>query len=383
MVIDRIVDPKDFPASQTHTYLDAAYNALIYAGAADAVIAWQRDYLQEATTFFTEEAEDEIYNKLRNSAAELLHANNSDIAIGSSSTELLSSLAWAILPSSSKSIVGTDISFPSTIYPWQRVARHSGCQVRMARVNKDGYIDQEELLDLIDSSTSLVCVSHVEYQNGQTYDLNRLAEKAHKHNAFLIVDATQSAGQIPIDVRESNVDALVSSAYKWLCGPFGVAIMYLTPQLQSELDPGQVGWRSHKDIWDLRANRLEYPKTAKRFEASTMAYSSVIGLIKAIDYINSIGVDRVLEHNKYLTNMIANESKERGGRVVSPEHESERSSIISIEFPGRNAKEIVDQLASANVNVSYRGGVIRFSPHLYNDKSDIDRAFDVLDEILD
>ncbi len=382
MIIEELISPEDFPAKEKLCYLNAASAALMYSRTSERIISWQRDLAENGTINFDERVEEEIFDDLHSEAATLFGAQPSDIAVGSSATELLSSLAWAMIPSENNNIVGTNASHPSTVYPWQRVARHAGCEFRIARANKNGYVDIDELLSLIDESTHVVAISHVEYRTGQTYDLNRLAERSHNCGAYFIIDATQSAGQVPIDVKQNNVDAIVSSAYKWLCGPFGVAVMYLAPSLQKRLDPGLVGWRSHKNMWEFRADRLEYPDTAKRFEASTMAYGCAIGLAEAIKYLNNIGVDRILAHNKYLADLLADALIERGSRILSPKNNNERSSIISVDFPTYNTEEIASRLNAKNIIVSYRMGAIRVSPHLYNDKSDIEKMIDAVDTIL-
>ncbi len=380
MTCMNLTNPDDFPASQKYCYLNAASAALMFSRAAKKILAWQEDLAENGTMNFDEVAEVEIFDDLHYSTAELLNAEPEDIAGGSSATELLTSLAWAMQPNKGQVIVGTDAAHPSTVYPWQRVARHAECEFIMARANSYGYVDPEELLSLINDSTAIVIVSHVEYRNGQIYDLKTLAERAHHHGAYFVIDATQSAGQVPIDVKHSNVDAVVSSGYKWLCGPFGAAFMYLAPPLQTNLDPGLVGWRSHKDMWEFRADRLEYPDTARRFEASTMAYGCVPGLAEAITYLNSIGVERIFEHNKHMADLIGNALLERGARILSPENDTERSSIISVDFPNRDEQEIASHLNNNNVVVSYRMGAIRISPHLYNTERDVEKMIEVFDQ---
>ncbi len=190
-------------------------------------------------------------------------------------------------------------------------------EVRWAR-GENGYVNPEKVIQLIDNRTSIVCLSHVEYGGGQLYDLALMADKAHAHGALLVIDATQSAGAVPVDVTTSEVDALVSSAYKWLCGPFGVAVMYLAPNLQNKLEPGLVGWRSHKDMWDFQADRLEYPDTAKRFEFSTMAYGSPLGLARSIECLLKVGVERIFEHNKHLSFLLIQGLEERNAEIISP-----------------------------------------------------------------
>lgn len=379
--MNRLVPAADFPASRKWTYLNAASVALMSRQAAEATIDWQRDLAENGTLNFDEVAEETVFDDLRVAAAQLLGAQADDIAVGSCVTQLLASLAWSMLPEPGQTIVSTEASFPSTIYPWQRIARHTGCEVLLAGTDERGIVDTDALLDLIDERTALVVVSHVEYRTGQRYDLAALAGKAHAHGARLIVDATQSAGQVPIDVRQEQVDAMVVSGYKWLCGPFGAAIMYLAPELQRTLDPGMVGWRSHKEMWHLRANRLEYPDTARRFEASTMAYGCAIGLARAVEYLNTVGIERIYAHNLVLVDRLATELQARGGQLLLPPNDANRTSILSVAFPGQSPEEIARKLGAANVIVSVRDA-IRISPHLYNDENDIDRLIQVIDDVV-
>jgi selenocysteine lyase/cysteine desulfurase len=376
-----LVPAADFPASQKWTYLNAASVALMSASAAEATIAWQRDLADNGTLNFDEVAEETVFDDLRAASALLLGARHEDIAVGSSATDFLSSLAWAMLPRADQVIVGTETAFPSAIYPWQRVARHVGCEVRLARADDQGFIDPDELLHLIDERTAIVALSHVEYRTGQIYDLAALASKAHEHGALLVVDATQSVGQVPVDVKKTGVDALVSAGYKWLCGPFGAAILYLAPELQRSLDPGTVGWRSHRAIWELRADRYEFPNSARRFEASTMAYGCAVGLARAVEYLNGVGIERISAHNLALVDMLASELESRGGQVQLPEGQTGRSSIVAVSFPGRDPDEIAARLGEADVIVSVRDSV-RISPHLYNDQDDVDRLVQALDKAL-
>lgn len=372
----------DYPAARNCTYLDAASVAIMYRAAAETVIDWQRDLADYGTQHFTEAAEVEIFDALHNAMARLYNARPEDIAVASSETVLMSSLAWAVAPPAGTNIVGCDVAHPSTIYPWMRVARHTGCEVRWAR-GRDHYVAPDDIYRLIDDDTAVVCVSHVEYGGGQRYDLKALAEVAHAHHALLIVDATQSAGQCPIDVAATGVDALAGSAYKWLCGPFGVAALYVAPHLQTTLEPGLVGWRSHKDMWDFQADRLEYADTAHRFEFGTMAYGNAAGLARAVENLVDIGVERIFEHNKALGDALIQGLEDRNAQLISPRDDDQRSSIVAARFPGHDAADVARALGQENVLVSLRKDFIRFSPHLYNDADDIQKALQALDRIID
>ena len=376
-----LVSGDDFPAAQTCTYLNTASVNLMYKGAEEATVGWYRDLAERGTISFDEEAEEAVFAGLHSAAARLLGApNDRDIAVGSSATELLASLAWGLSPGSGRNIVGTDVAFPSTMYPWIRMARDTGAEIRWVRAD-DTYVDQDELLSLIDDDTAVVCVSDVEYSTGQRYDVHRLAQVAHRHGAMLVVDATQSAGAIPIDVAASEVDAVIAASYKWLCGPFGVAVMYLSSRWHEQLDPGLVGFRSHRSMWDLRADRLDLPNDASRFEFSTMAYGCAAGLEASITYLLGIGVDRIETYNEALADQLVEGLAEQDAELVSPTDPRERTSIVAVRLPGLDPAEVARHLNQAQVVVSHRRDLIRFSPHLYNTSDDIARALEVIDSL--
>ena len=376
-----IVSEKDFPTANKFVSLNAANVALMYHGAHQAIIEWQDDVALNGSNNFDDNSEETVFREMHEVASRLINAVPEDIAAGSSATELLCSLAWAISPSKDQNVVSTEIVFPSTVYPWQRVSSSTGCEIRLAK-EKNNFIHINEIITLIDQHTAVVCISHVEYGNGQTFDLHLLAEAAHEHGALLVVDATQSAGAIPIDVQACPVDALISGAYKWLCGPFGAAFMYLAPHLQTKLEPGLVGFRSHKNMWDLDASRIDYPQSAQKFEFSTMAFGCAVGLTKAINFLNNVGVENIFQYNRQLADRLIEGLQTRGAVITSPLEDKSRSSIVRAHFENIGSNKIIQSLKRAGVFVSRRGDSIRFSPHLYNSMSDIDKALAEIDNIL-
>lgn len=379
--MNTLINPADFPASRKFTYLNAASVALMYEGAANAVIEWQQDLAQNGTMNFDEVAEEAVFDNLHNAAAKLFNASPKDIAVGSSATELISSLAWALAPGPGTNIVSTDIVFPSTIYPWARVARHTNCEIRLVK-GQLGYVDPDDLIQHIDDNTAVVAISHVEFGTGQRYDLEKLAKVAHAVGASLVVDATQSAGMLPIDAKTSNVDVLIAAAYKWLCGPFGVAVMYVVPHLYKILDPGLVGWRSHRDMWDHQAIRLELPETAQRFEFSTMTYGCAIGLTKSIEYLLQVGIEPIFTYTRSLADLLRRGLEQRGIEIISPKNDQERTAILSVRFPNKDSAQVAQYLNSNQIMVSKRGEFVRFSPHLYNEPIDIQKTLELIDKIL-
>ena len=379
--MNSITAEKDFPSAKNFVYLNAANVALMYSGAEKCIQDWFEDVALNGSNNFDENAEQNVFEVLHLAAARLINTSSENISAGSSATELLSSLAWAVSPTKDQNVVSTRIVFPSTVYPWQRVANSTGCEVRLANENNN-FVNVDDIIDLIDQDTKVVCVSHVEFSNGQAFDLDLLSQAAHEHDALFVVDATQSAGVIPIDVKKTPIDVLVAGAYKWLCGPFGAAFMYITSELLDKLEPGLVGFRSHENMWDLNASRLEYSKDAKKFEFSTMAFGCAIGLARSIDYLNTIGVKNIFDYNMQLCDILIEGLQSRNAVINSPLDKKNGSSIITAYFDGVDTETIIKSLKAAQIFVSNRAGSIRFSPHLYNNDIDIETTLTELDNII-
>ena len=372
-----ITKPEDFPSAVNFSYLNAANVSLMFSGAEKKIHDWFNDVSKNGSNNFTEEVEENVFKDLHLSAAKLINAEPTEISAGSSATELLSSLAWSISPKNEQNIVSTSSAFPSTVYPWVRIANNTGAEIRLAK-EVNNYTSIDSINDLIDKNTKIVCISHTEYRNGQTYDLNQLAEIAHQNDAILVVDATQSAGAIPIDVKKSSIDVLVAGAYKWLCGPFGSAFMYIRHNLANQLEPGLVGFRSHNNMWDLDATRIRYKNDASKFEFSTTAFGCAIGLTQSINYLNGIGIEKIYNHNLFLSDHLIEGLQKLGASIKSPLNQNDRSSIITANFEKINSERLIKALKSAKVFVSSRKDSIRFSPHLYNSLEDIEMTLSVI-----
>ena len=210
------------------------------------------------------------------------------------------------------------------------------------------------------------------------------SDAAHSVGAIFVVDATQSMGMVPIDAYSTGADAIVSSGYKWLRGTYGAAVGYFSPNIISELNPGLVGFRSNSDIWDLRADRLELPGDASRFEYTTIHFGAAQGLAAAIVELNEMGIDNVWRHDLELATHLISGVEELGIEVISPQSEAERSAIVSLRMPeGESSEEVAHRLQSDfSILVTSRSGMLRISPHIDNDLQDIESLLSALSEIL-
>ena len=345
---------------------------------------WADALARGGSAEFDGEAERNGLLPLRAAAARLLHCDVADVCVGSSATELLCSLAWAVAPAKGTNIVSTLASFPSTVYPWTRVADAYGAELRLAPHDRELYTHANDILSRIDSKTSVVALSHVEYAHGQRYDLETFADAAHDVGAMCIVDATQSMGMVPIDARASRVDAMVSSGYKWLRGTVGAAVGYVSADVRGDLYPGLLGFRSHVDMWDMRPDRLRLPDDASRFEFATVHFGAALGLAAAVDELVAIGDQEVWRHDLALADSVVEGAHALGLRVASPLSHDERSAIVSIHPPeGTDSSRIVQQLRDEYAMVvTSRSGMIRVSAHIDNTTAQVDRLFTALAAIV-
>ncbi|TKJ27720.1 MAG: hypothetical protein CEE40_12865 [Chloroflexi bacterium B3_Chlor] len=377
-----LVSPEDFPVAQEYVYLNAAAIALVPEVVAEATLSWQRGIGMQGTVHLDEDAEAKVFDTLRQAAARLLGAQPEEIACASNASELLCSLAWGLGPGPESNVVSASVEFPSVVYPWLRVAALTGCDVRLTR-DPDYIIDPDELIGLVDDQTVAVCLSHVQYLTGQRLDLAALAEVTHGHGAILIVDATQSAGAMPIDVIADDIDVLLTSGYKWLCGPLGSAVLFVRRELHEKLEPGMVGWRSTDQVGiDFDSRHIDWAPAARRFEFGTIAYGGTVGLATAIDYLMGIGIEQIHDHNMALAHRLVDGLTKLGAELVSPYPDRLDSSIVTVRFPGQDHVRLARRLFDERVVVSPRMGSLRIAPHLYNTADDIDRALASLSALL-
>lgn len=373
----------DFPGLSGITYLNSASISVTPSQVMDEMQAFERQIASSGTVSFDDATEARVYDGARASVARLLHANPEDIAIMTSATECLGQIAWWLKPGKGKNVVSADIDFPSVTYPWLRVAKDTGCEVRLARAQENPEsFGIDALARLVDRNTAAICVSEVQYATGHRLDAVQLADLAHAHGALLVLDTTQSAGVVPFDVRKGKFDFVLSSAYKWLCGPGGAAFCYIHPDIWRAFDPPFVGWHSTKVTFAFDATAIDLADAARRMEYATVAYGAGLGMAAAIDYLCDLGIERVQQHDLALAAMLMDGLEGMGARLVTPREDSQRAGIVAARFPRRPAGEIVTALRERGIVCASRLGAVRFAPHVFNGEEDVARCLEELRRLL-
>lgn len=373
----------DFPLLAEYTYLNSASIGLESLPVQRAGEALQAQIAGRGTVGFDDEVEKQAYDVPRATCARLLGASEADVAITTNATEALGQIAWWLRPARGTNVVSLDVEFPSVTYPWLRVAQETGAEVRLGRVLDDPEsLSIETVARLVDDDTAAICVSHVQYATGYRLDPVELVELAHAHGATLVLDASQSAGVVPIDVAALGVDVLVATAYKWICGAPGASICYMRPELRERFEPPFVGWRSTPDPPRFDATKITLASALRRMEFSTPPYAAGAALGAAVDYLLELGVERIYEHDLRLAVLLMDGLESLGGIVLTPRENERRAGIVIARFPGRSGEELASKLFDERVVVAPRLGSVRFASHMFNDESDVARALDVLDRIL-
>jgi len=310
---------------------------------------------------------------LRKPFAKLVNSKPDEIALIPNTSTGLNIAANMLDYPSGSNIVVTDIEYPSVVYPWLK--KKPKVDVRYVK-NVDGRILLDDVKKAVDDKTAVVAISHVEYANGFRSDLGALAETAHEHGAFLLVDAIQSAGAVRIDVKRDDVDFLTAACYKWLLGPAGAGFLHVRKELIERSEPPFVGWASVKpevfetiDLWDIWT--LDLSETASRFEVGSPSIISFIGASAAIQLLLNVGMASIERRILHLTERLMDEMDQRGFTSQTPRDEECRSGITN--FLIDRPEERVEQLLKKGIIVSARAHGIRVSPHFYNTEEEIDR----------
>jgi len=280
-----LVRKKDFPLTEKYVYLSTASIGLT----PQPVIEYLKEYigslLSGGTVFLDEKEEENTFENLRKTASDLFNCSPYEVAVFSSVTESLASIAWA-LPKGGE-IISTSIEFPSVVYLWLRIAPDKKWTVRLVDPDPSLLIEEDAVMEAVNEKTRAIVISHVEFLTGQRFDLKKLASRVHVTGGILIIDGIQAAGHIPVDVKAFGADVYISGSYKWLLGPMGSAVTYIRKDLVDDLNPGIVGWRSMQDIWNLELKiPLKYAPGARRFEYGTSAYEAKVGMWKSIEYLD-------------------------------------------------------------------------------------------------
>lgn len=311
-------------------------------------------------------------DRVRGLAARLLGARHPhEIAFVENTSSALSLVAGGIDWKAGDTIVSAALEFPSNVYPWMQLAERG---VELHQVpERDGRIDPDELLGTVDKRTRMIALSSVQYGSGFRSDLARIGAACRERGILFVVDGIQSVGALATDVERDFVDVCAASSHKWLLGPEGVGLLYVSDRVIEQIRPIHSGWRSMRKMFDWKELELDFAAGAKRFESGTLNAYGIVALGGALEIFLEIGAAALESRVLVLADRAAAGLADLGFQVISSRRPGETSGIVAAVHPRHPAGALVKHLAQRDIVVAARLGRFRVSAHFYNSEEEVDR----------
>lgn len=386
----------EFPALQQQIFLDSACVSLAPQRAVEKLRSFldMAAYCPSGSSTQHHLDMDAMRSQARPQLAELINAEQEELALVESTTHGLSLVADAIPLERGDRVVICDLEFLEVAVPWMQKREELGIEIDTIH-NRDGQILIEDIEAAIGKRTKVVAISSVQWSNGFRCDLEALSRLCRQREVFLIVDAVQEIGAIPFDVQQTPVDALACGGHKWLMSPFGCGFLYLSKEFRAKAKPPTAGYLSVAEPeggWGkyfqtpsaIPVRHYEFVGGARRWETGgTANYPGAIGLAESVRLINELGITNIGEHVLSLTDHLIAGLRQQGIGVVTPEDRRRRSGIVTFSLGDVDENVgLMNFLQQHKVLVSVRytshvGGV-RVSCHLFNNQDDLDRLLELV-----
>lgn len=284
-------------------------------------------------------------------------------------------------------VIITIMEHHSNIVPWQEIAQRTGATLKFVYL-KDGALDWTDLNEKISTKTKFVSVAHVSNVLGCINPIKEIADLAHAYGAYVVVDGAQSVPHMAVDVQELDVDFFAFSGHKMM-GPTGIGVLYGKKELLQRFEPIEFGGEMIDFVYESHSTWTELPW---KFEAGTPNIAGAIGLGAAIDYINSIGIENIQQHERELVEYLLPKLKEVPGLTLyGPAEPRQRAGVIAFNLQGLHPHDLATALDMEGIAV--RAGhhcaqpllhdlkvaaTARASFYLYNTKADCDKLIEAL-----
>jgi kynureninase len=240
--------------------------------------------------------------------------------------------------------------------------------------------DDGELLDAIDERTLLVPISHVLFRSGEIQDVDAIVRRAHAVGAYVVLDAYQSAGVVPLDVTALDVDFAVGGSVKWLLGGPGNGWLYVRPDLAERLEPTVTGWQAHEEPFAFE-EEMRYADGAARFLTGTPNVPAHYAAGAGYDLVEEVGVVRIRANSLRQTDLLIGLADDAGLEVRSPRSHSRRGGTVTVYVPDFPA--VHRELAERQVICDFRPDAgLRLGPHFFTSDDELRFAIDQIVDIV-
>jgi len=390
---------EDFPILKKGIiYFDNAASSLTPEQVVQKVVEFYHEYranVERGVHRLSQRASQE-YEEAHETIAGFINApSGENVAMMRNTTEGINFVANALDWRKGDKIVTTVIEHHSNYITWLRVGRRYGVEVEVVRSDSEGRFDLGDFEKVIDDRTRLVAVTKVSNVLGCIVPVEKIAEIAHEHSAYILVDGAQSIPHLKTDVKRMDVDFLAFSGHKML-GPTGSGGLYIRSELLYEVEPLCIGGGT---IADVSLESYELARSPMRFEAGTPAIAQVIGLGEAVRYLERVGMGEVERHERRLTERLVEGLAEMEGvEIYGPRDPKDRLGIVSFNVKGMNPHDVALTLdVSAKIAVrsghhcalplmkellGIPRGSVRASTYLYNTVEEVERFLGEMEDLI-
>ncbi len=368
------------------SYFPYLKNRIIYFNHASTgpISTIVKERIEAFLTERSEEKMDDYYafkvvaDETKEMIGEMINCSGDRIAFLDNTTNGIIWLAQGIDWQQGDRIILSDVEFPANVYPFLQL-KEKGVIVDFIK-SRNGIVTAEDVIDAIKPETKLISISFVQFLSGYRVDLEKIGKVCNEKEIIFSVDSIQGLGTVRLDVEKCNIDFLANGTQKWLLGLQGLAFIYMRKELQQRMKSAPIGWLAVKDAWDLLNFDLTTKETAERFQPGTLNNLGIYALNSSMKFFIEFGFDeiekQVLHYSRYFMDKLA----EIGYSSPLLSFPAENLSGI-VSFRSENMQKIFDQLSRENIVFSLREGYIRFAPHFYNTKQEINRVIDELKKI--
>ncbi len=363
-----------FSLDEQLIYLNHAGVAPLPHSTAEAIQYFAQESMQSGAKHYLqwEQTEAELRERLKT----LLNAPSiEEIALLKSTSEALSVVAHGLDWQRGDNVIITNLEFPSNRVVWESL-QPQGVEIRQAKVY-DADTPEAALFELVNEKTRLISVSSVQYACGLRMDLQKIGKFCQKNNILFCVDAIQSLGALQVDVQKIHVDFLMADGHKWLLGPEGLAVFYCKAEKRDLLQLRQFGWHMVEDYKNFNTTEWEMAKTARRFECGSPNMLGVYGLNASVKLLLKQGISeieqKVLDNTAFLLQQLnAHDTIE----VLS--EQQAYAGIVVFHPVQTDTNALFQHLYQQDIICAPRGGGIRFSPHFYTPRAQLEKALETV-----
>lgn len=328
----------------------------------------------------------EVPARLRAVLGDLLGVAAEDIILANSASYGLHLLANGFPLKAGDDVLLMDGDFPSNVLPWLGL-RDKGVQVRLEKPIRYVFTP-EEIAQHLRPETKVLCMSWVHSFSGYTADLAAIGEQCRANGTRFFVNTSQGFGARALPLATLPVDAIVNVGWKWLCGPYSTGFCWIAPELRDRLDYNQAYWLAMQTADDLGKKEQSYIVRsdigARRFDSfGTANFFNYVPWTASLEVLQSFGLPAIQTHDQVLVDYLVRGLKDLSMRVLSPHDGPERSTLVFASYPEESRNPaLFQQLREHGVDAALRRGVLRISPHFFNQEADLDRLLDTLKSAL-